>query len=70
MRVAGSLATKLAPPFSLVLHYFTAGVLFNLTGILVLFLFSKGFKEPFFSFHYAAEVHLFLLGFVMMIIFG
>ncbi|WP_457636116.1 hypothetical protein [Persephonella sp.] len=70
MRVAGSLATKLAPPFSLVLHYFTAGVLFNLTGILVLFLYSKGFKEPFFSFHYAAEVHLFLLGFVMMIIFG
>ncbi|HHG75222.1 MAG TPA: hypothetical protein ENK22_09255 [Persephonella sp.] len=70
MRVAGSLATKLAPPFSLVLHYFTAGVLFNLTGIFVLFLFSKGFKEPFFSFHYAAEVHLFLLGFVMMIIFG
>ena len=70
MRVAGSLATKLAPPFSLVLHYFTAGVLFNLTGIFLLFLFSDRFNEPFFNFPYVAEVHLFLLGFVLMIIFG
>ncbi|WP_293445435.1 hypothetical protein [Persephonella sp.] len=70
MRVAGSLATKLAPPFSLVLHYFTAGVLFNLIGIISLFLLSGEFNEPFFSFQYVAEVHLFLLGFVMMIIFG
>lgn len=70
MRVAGSLATKLAPPFSLVLHYFSAGVLFNLLGLILLFFFSEGFKEPFFSIHYAAEIHLFLLGFVIMVIFG
>jgi len=70
MKVAGSLATKLAPPFSLILHYFTAGIFFNLAGIIVLFLFSEGFKEPFFSFPYVAEVHLFLLGFAIMIIFG
>ncbi|SNZ10322.1 hypothetical protein SAMN06265182_1821 [Persephonella hydrogeniphila] len=70
MRVVGSLATKLAPPFSLVLHYFIAGVVFNFLSIIALFLFWKGFSSLFYSFEYAALAHLFLLGFVMMIIFG
>ncbi len=69
MRVVGSLATKFAPPFSLVLHYFIGGSVFNFIGILFLLLFNK-FSPPFYQSEYAALVHVFLLGYVMMIIFG
>ncbi|WP_457639798.1 hypothetical protein [Persephonella sp.] len=70
MRIVGSLATKFAPPFSLVLHYFIGAVFFNFVAISVLFLFGGNFEPPFYALHYAGAVHLFLLGFVMMTIFG
>ncbi len=70
MRVVGSLATKYAPPFSLILHYFIAAVVFNVLSIAFLFNFLGGLSGPFYIFKYATEVHLFLLGFVLMTIFG
>lgn len=70
MKVAGSLATQFAPPFSLVLHFFIGGVIFGFISVLFLFAFSDGFEPPFYAFTYASAVHMFLLGFVLMIIFG
>ncbi|WP_029520728.1 hypothetical protein [Persephonella sp. IF05-L8] len=70
MRIVGSLATKFAPPFSLVLHYFIGGAALNLIAILVLLSFSSQFAQPFYNLQNAAIVHIQLLGFVMMIIFG
>lgn len=70
MRIVGSLATKFAPPFSLVLHYFIGGVVLNLISILVLLSFGSQFAQPFYNLQNAAIVHIQLLGFVMMIIFG
>ena len=70
MRIVGSLATKFAPPFSLVLHYFIGGVILNLISILVLLSFGSQFTQPFYNLQNAAIVHIQLLGFVMMIIFG
>ncbi len=70
MRVVGSLATKYAPPYSLILHYFIAGIIFNILGILSILLFTGGFNLPFYTLKYAASVHLLLLGFIVMIIFG
>ena len=57
-----------APPLSLISPFFKYGVIFYLLSMLALLFF-----EP--SFHYqqmdvAGWIHLFLLGFVMMIIFG
>jgi len=57
-----------APPLSLIAPFFKYGVIFYLISMLALLFF-----EP--SFHYqqmdvAGWIHLFLLGFVMMIIFG
>lgn len=68
MKVVGSLATKLAPPFSLILHYFLGGIFFNIVSYIFLLFLKPGF--PFYSFINAALIHTFLLGFVMMIIFG
>lgn len=70
MRVVGSLATKYAPPYSLILHYFLSGIVFDALGILSLLLFPSRFIQPFYTFKYAAMAHLFLLGFILMIIFG
>ncbi|MBK3332015.1 hypothetical protein GWK41_02905 [Persephonella atlantica] len=70
MKVAGSLATQFAPPFSLVLHYFIGSFIFNLISMISLFWYSGGFEPPVFSFSYAFLAHTFLLGSVMMTIFG
>ncbi|NPA12696.1 MAG: hypothetical protein GXO45_01780, partial [Aquificae bacterium] len=70
MRVVGSLATKLAPPFSLVLHYFVAGTVAVILSVLFLFTFRDSLGLPFNDFSYASLIHMFLLGFVMMVIFG
>jgi len=70
MRVVGSLATKYAPPYSLILHYFLSGMLFDALGLFSLILIPGRFTQPFYTFKYAAIAHLFLLGFVLMIIFG
>jgi len=57
-----------APPLSLIAPFFRFGVIFYLLSMLTLLFF-----EPIFSYQQmdvAGWVHLFLLGFVMMIIFG
>ena len=65
-----SLATEMAPPFMLVAHFFIAGVVFLfLSSVSLLFLGSE-ISSYFISSSFAAFAHLYLLGFVMMIIFG
>ena len=57
-----------APPLKLIAPFFRYGVIFYLLSMLALLFF-----EPVFSYQQmdvAGWVHLFLLGFVMMIIFG
>lgn len=65
-----SLATEMAPPFVLVAHFFTAGVGFLLLSVFVLPLLATQVEGYFISSLMAAFSHLYLLGFVMMIIFG
>ena len=68
MRV--SLATEMAPPFVLVAHFFIAGIGFLLLSVFVLPLLATQVEGYFISSLMAAFSHLYLLGFVMMIIFG
>ncbi|MDD3342900.1 MAG: hypothetical protein PHR87_04920 [Sulfurospirillaceae bacterium] len=65
-----SLATEMAPPFVLVAHFFIAGLVFLLLSAISFFSLVEDFSGYFISFHFAAFAHLYLLGFVMMIIFG
>ena len=68
MRV--SLATEMAPPFVLVAHFFIAGIVFlMLSGVALLFM-SADISGYIISSSLAAFSHLYLLGFVMMVIFG
>jgi len=69
MRIVGTLATKFAPPFSLILHYIFGGVFFQILSFLLLFQ-DNFFYREFHSLENAAIAHAFLVGFVMMIIFG
>lgn len=63
-------AIKMAPPFSLVSKFFLASS-FYLAIFMVIFPFSAiDFDNALLSFSYAALVHVYLLGFVMMIIIG
>lgn len=65
-----SLATEMAPPFVLVAHFFIAGILFlTLSGGALLSM-SSDISGYIISSSLAAFSHLYLLGFVMMIIFG
>ena len=65
-----SLATEMAPPFVLVAHFFIAGILFlTLSGVALLSM-SSELSGYIISSSLAAFSHLYLLGFVMMIIFG
>jgi len=65
-----SLATEMAPPFVLVAHFFIAGIVFlSLSGIALLFM-STDITGYIISSSLAAFSHLYLLGFVMMVIFG
>ena len=65
-----SLATEMAPPFVLVAHYFIAGIVFlSLSGVALLFM-SSDITGYIISSSLAAFSHLYLLGFVMMVIFG
>ncbi|MDD3324893.1 MAG: hypothetical protein PHN38_07215 [Sulfurospirillaceae bacterium] len=64
------LATEMAPPFVLVAHFFIASVFFLMVSLGFLpFLFEEtgGF---FLTPNLASFAHLYLLGFVMMVIFG
>ena len=57
-----------APPFKLIAPYFLVGSLFYLFSILSLFFFDS--QVEYTAMSTIAWVHLYLLGFVMMIIFG
>lgn len=65
-----SLATEMAPPFVLVAHFFIAGIVFlSISGVALLFM-SSDISGYIISSSLAAFSHLYLLGFVMMVIFG
>lgn len=64
------LATEMAPPFNLVAHFMLAGGFFYALTSLVLPFYASNLDTFFVSSTIAALSHLFLLGFVMMIIFG
>ena len=65
-----NLATEMAPPFTLVAHYFIAGAFFYLLTSAALPFFGSEIDSFFLSSSLASILHLYLLGFVMMIIFG
>ena len=57
-----------APPFALIAPYFLVGTIFYVVSIMALFLLDSA--SSFSDMSTIAWVHLYLLGFVMMIIFG
>jgi len=68
--VGKNLATDMAPPFILVAHYFIAGAIFYAITAFLLPFFANEIGGHFLSSSIASLMHLYLLGFVMMIIFG
>lgn len=68
--MAKNLATDMAPPFVLVAHYFIAGAIFYALTAFLLPFFGAHIEGYFLSSDIAALLHLYLLGFVMMVIFG
>lgn len=60
----------MAPPFVLVAHYFIAGAIFYALSAFLLPFFGAHIEGYFLSSDIAALLHLYLLGFVMMVIFG
>ncbi|MEZ4694135.1 MAG: hypothetical protein R2837_09140 [Aliarcobacter sp.] len=64
-----NISTGFAPPFKLILPFFVIGIFVYLFSNLLLFNFSIESLHSLES-NTLAWVHLFLLGFVMMIIFG
>jgi len=65
-----SLATEMAPPFVLVAHFFIAGIIFLILSGISLLGMSSEISGYIISSSLAAFSHLYLLGFVMMVIFG
>jgi hypothetical protein len=68
--VGKNLATEMAPPFVLVAHFFIAGAFFYALTSVMLPFFAGELDSFFLSSSIASLSHLYLLGFVMMIIFG
>ncbi|MDX1810135.1 MAG: hypothetical protein R3331_11405 [Sulfurospirillaceae bacterium] len=68
--MAKNLATEMAPPFVLVAHYFIAGAFFYMATAFLLPFYANEISGYFLSSSIAFLMHLYLLGFVMMIIFG
>ncbi len=68
--MAKNLATDMAPPFILVAHYFIAGTIFYALTSFLLPFYANEVNGYFLSSSIAALMHLYLLGFVMMVIFG
>ncbi len=64
------LATEMAPPFNLVAHFMIAGAFFYMLASFTLPFYAGELDGFFVSSKLAALLHLYLLGFVMMIIFG
>ena len=62
------ISREFAPPFALIAPFFKSGILFYLLGFILAFGYSPAVTHLDFSI--LAWVHLILLGFVMMIIFG
>lgn len=65
-----NLATEMAPPFVLVAHYFIAAAVFYGISAFLLPYYASEIGGYFLSHSLAVLVHLYLLGFVMMVIFG
>jgi cbb3-type cytochrome oxidase subunit 1 len=65
-----NLATEMAPPFILVAHFFIAGAIFFTISSLLLPMYADTIGGYFLSTKIAAFIHFYLLGFVMMVIFG
>jgi len=68
--MAKNLATDMAPPFVLVAHYFIAGAIFYALSAFLLPFYANEINGYFLSSSIASLMHLYLLGFVMMVIFG
>jgi len=68
--MAKNLATDMAPPFILVAHYFIAGALFYALTAFLLPFYANEVNGYFLTSSIASLMHLYLLGFVMMVIFG
>ncbi len=68
--MAKQLATQMAPPFHLVAHFMIAGGLFYALSAFIMLFFTAHLDSFFISTTIASITHLYLLGFVMMIIFG
>ncbi len=68
--MAKNLATDMAPPFVLVAHYFIAGAIFYAFTAFLLPFYANEVNGYFLSSSIASLMHLYLLGFVMMTIFG
>ncbi len=68
--MAKQLATEMAPPFNLVAHYMIAGAIFYTIASFILPFYAKELDSFFLSPAIASLMHLYLLGFIMMIIFG
>jgi hypothetical protein len=68
--MAKQLATEMAPPFNLVAHYMIAGAFFYMLTSFILPFYADELGGYFVSGTIASLSHLYLLGFVMMIIFG
>ncbi|MFK5881288.1 MAG: hypothetical protein QM482_03655 [Sulfurospirillum sp.] len=68
--MAKNLATDMAPPFILVAHYFIAGAVFYAITAFLLPFYANEVSGYFLSSSIATLMHLYLLGFVMMVIFG
>ena len=68
--MAKNLATDMAPPFVLVAHYFIAGAIFYTFSAFLLPFYANEVNGYFLSSSIASLMHLYLLGFVMMTIFG
>ena len=68
--MAKNLATEMAPPFVLVAHYFIAGAIFYMIASFILPFYAGELNSFFLSPAIASLMHLYLLGFIMMIIFG
>jgi hypothetical protein len=68
--MARNLATQMAPPFALVAHYFIAAALFYAISAFLLPFYANEIDGYFLSTSIATLIHLYLLGFVMMVIFG
>jgi len=62
------ISREFAPPFGLILPFFVAGTLFYLVSMAALLAYSPHFHYAQLS--VAGWIHLFLVGYVMMVIFG